>query len=175
MNKLLVSGLAGALLISTIFWVTLPSKTVKTVEVKDVSSEALGALTGPDIPYQYISVGGVQMYSTNIGFTKDTTTPRAIQSPAATSTLTLFAAKFDVSTTSATTVRFTRGTAPQATTTALSGQLALAANARGSFVASSTPEATFIVPPSNWVQVSLVGGSGTVSPVGTCVAQFTVL
>lgn len=175
MNKLLVSGLAGALLISTIFWVTLPSKTVKTVEVKDVSSEALGALTGPDIPYQYISVGGVQMYSANVAFTTGTTTPCAIQSPAATSTLVMFGAQFDTSTTSATTVRFTKGTAMQATTTALSGQLALAANAKGEFVASSTPEATFIIAPNNWVQVSLVGGSGTVSPVGSCVAQFTVL
>ncbi len=101
-----------------------------------------------------------------------TTTPCSLQSPAATTTLQSFTANFTVGSTTAKSIIFTKGAAMQATTTALSGNLALAADAQGTFKASTTPELDMVISPSNWVQVSMVGGSGTDSPTGTCTAIF---
>lgn len=173
-KNLVITALVGILVGSTLLWVLTPPK--QTVKVLDQQNNpVVGALTGPDIPYTYISVNGVEQFSYNSGFTTSTTTPCSFQSPAATSTLDRFSAYFETGTTTAVGVTFSTGAAQQASTTALSGVLALAANAKGSFTASSSPEANFIIAPSNWIQVNMKGGAGTVSPVGSCTAVMTVI
>ena len=135
---------------------------------------AFGALSGPDIPSNYLQWGGVRVenYSTS-ALNSATTTPMAIQSPAATSTLSLGSGcHFEVSSTTAKAVRFAKATSPNATTTFLFGAN-IAANAKGSIAATTTTD-NFVFAPNNWLVMSMVGGTGVDSPTAECVASFLV-
>jgi hypothetical protein len=120
-----------------------------------------------------VVIGGATLSSVKESLTTATTTVCAIQSPAATSTLIYGAVNFTTSSTTASTVTLAKSATAFATTTSL-GASAIAANAQGIIVASSTPTAgqTTVFGPSEWFVVGMQGGVGTFSPVGSCVATW---
>lgn len=108
--------------------------------------------------------------------TAATTTPWALQSPSATSTLIAAWCRVDVSSTTASTLTIARAATPYATTTLL-GRYGIAANAQATVVASSTPtagEATTFSP-NTYLVVGMAGGIGTFSPSGSCGALWATL
>ena len=141
---------------------------------KDGSYQAQ-AISGPDLPGNYFSFGGYTWFGAKGNLATGTTTPCSIQSPASTSTLESFGARIEGGQQVAVAVTLSKGAAQQASTTAISGSFALAANAQGTYVASTTPETTFILAPHTWIQVNIVGGSGTASSTGSCSAAFRVI
>ena len=144
---------------------------------------SLGAVASPDIQSPYFSFGGVRHWAGKMeSLTSATTTVCAIQSPVSTSTLVTAGIKFDVGSTTATTVTLAKATTAYATTTVLATST-LAANVQGTFVAATTTPVAdttlgrltitnLIFEPSNWFVVSMTGGQGTFSPTGTCEAVW---
>lgn len=135
---------------------------------------ALGSLAGPDIPSPYLKWGGVAEYRGNsTTLVAATTTPFAIQSPAATSTLQLGSGcSFSVGSTSAKSVIFAKASTAFATTTLLFGA-PLAAGAQGTAIATTTTD-NFVFGPNQWLVMSMVGGAGVDSPTASCSASFLV-
>lgn len=109
-------------------------------------------------------------------YTAATTTPCAIQSPAATSTLVMASALFTVSSTTASTVTIAKAATAFATTTVLGNAIAVGANAQATIVATSTTAnqlaQDFVFAPSQWVVIGMAGNIGTFSPSGQCSAFF---
>ena len=133
--------------------------------------ERLGAVSGPDISSPYLSVNGILSFYHRSGMATGTTTPCAFQSPNATSTLTSAVARFNVSSTTATTVTFGRATNSGATTTWLHNG-SLAANAQGTFLVPKATTTNQIFSPKEWLVVGMSGGNGTHDPSGACQAVF---
>lgn len=147
----------------------------------------LGALSGPEIPYEFLSWGassGVRLWSTGRGLTQASTTVCAIQSPAATSTLVRGGVSFTVSSTSAlAAIDIAKGTALNASTTLIRTS-SLAAGAQGTIIAASTTLDSLaltnsIFAPNQWFVVKVAGGvtagdtAGTgFVPTGSCHATF---
>jgi len=137
----------------------------------------LGAQPGPDSTHEYYSVNGLAVYKTRKALNAATTTPCAIKSPAATSTLVATGLQITTGSSTAVTYRVATSTTAFATTTSLN-YFALASGAQGSFnLLSTTSNAMLIVPPSNYV---VWGVEGTVIAdatklLGTCSAEFRVL
>ncbi len=141
------------------------------------NGKTLGALTSPDLPYPYISVGGVRKWSTKLEtLIQATTTVCAIQSPAATSTLRFGSIRFVIaSSTVATRATIAKATTPWATTTSL-GAANIASNGAGTILATTTQvvpiDDVIVFAPSTYFVVGLQGGVGSFTPTGTCVAEF---
>lgn len=131
----------------------------------------LGAVTGPDLLTPYFSFGGVRLWASGSEITiQGSTTPWAAQAPISTSTLLYAGCKLDVSSTTASTIRLSKATTQYATTTSL-GAIALAANAKGTIIASTTVttgQTAAIFEPNSWIVFSMQGGVGTFSPTGSC-------
>jgi len=102
-----------------------------------------------------------------------TTTICAIATPAATSSLEWFAVNETVSTTTASTITVYKGATPYANTTFLAGQN-VAAGAQTTLMSSTTLDA-FLLAPSQYIVIKQTGGTGTMSPTGTCSAEFVTL
>lgn len=153
----IVLGLFGALRQST-----------STTTVQQVPTN-VGAVNGPDLPYPYITVGGVRTWFTNVGMTQATTTVCALVSPVASSTLVSASASFSVSSTTATTVTMAKASTAFATTTAIN-TTTIAANGTGIVNATTSPVTVF--GPSQFVVIGVQGGTGTFSPTGRCMAVF---
>lgn len=136
-----------------------------------------GSLAGPDIPWPYLQWGGIPEWrNSSSNLIAATTTPCNIQSPASTSTLVMASVRFETSSSSATQLYWGKATTMSATTTNL-GYGTLGANAKGTFLASTTPTATgstvdpaYVFGPSQWLNLGMAGGIGTFSPVGQCEA-----
>jgi hypothetical protein len=142
------------------------------VENVDPSTQPAGALVGPEATNPYQCFNGSCTFYNRIPFKTATTTVCAIKSPNATSSLDVGSGlHFQTSSTSATTVTIARATTPYATTTLISSH-SIAANARASIVATSTPA---IFPPNTYFVVGMAGGVGTFSPSGACHADFDVI
>ena len=78
-TKLLIAGVLVAIVASAIALVS-----TKTVVVNQTQpQQTYGAVSGPDMPFQYISVGGVARYYYSYPLATGTTSPCSIQSPAA--------------------------------------------------------------------------------------------
>lgn len=139
------------------------------------TSQIVGSVASPDIQSPWIRFGGVTTYGAHTeALNSATTTPLAIQSPTATSTLQLGSGcHLSVSSTTAKAVRFAKATSPNATTTFLFGANA-AANAKLD-VAATTTDDNYVFAPNNWLVMSMVGGTGVDSPSGSCSARFVVL
>ena len=174
MNKILtiVSIIA---LCSTIITGVVIMRTVKV----DMS---VGALAGPDIPYNYFGFGGVREYAGKTdSLYQASTTVCAIQSPAATSTLTFGSINLTVSSTTASTVIIAKSATAYATTTRL-GQGPIAASAQGTVLATTTisigTDDVIVFAPSQWFVVSMqtpagvANNIGTFSPTGICEAVW---
>lgn len=74
---------ALALIVGFLAVYVLFLKPLPPIEQKPVN---VGALSGPDIPYNYLSVGGVQTYSLRSEFTATSSVPWSLENPAAATT-----------------------------------------------------------------------------------------
>ena len=173
MKKFLIIGfLAVALLAAGAYF--FPSYPSAPAQVPTIDTE-IGASPGSRLNYPEVRINNFPLAANVVNMLKATTTPCAIKSPNATSTLLLGSVDFSTSSTTATTVSIAKATTAFATTTNI-GTLTLAANERGTWfggVASSS--ATNVVfPPNNYFVVGMQGGVGGLnfSPVGTCQALF---
>lgn len=137
-----------------------------------------GALTGPVIPYNFLTVGGATVYDAGVPIRQATSTLCAIQSPPATSTVQAAQIRLDVASSTATIVEIGVSTSLDATTTLLGGTYHIAGGAQAFIVGSTTPTngAVTVLAPNSWVNFNIGGGilgaaTGLV-PVGTCQAEF---
>ena len=121
-------------------------------------------------------MGGIRhWYAHTEALGQATTTVCALQSPAATSTLSNANLYESVSTTTASTVYFSYSTsiATTSTGTFAIGSLAFAANGSGAAMASTT---NVVFPPNTWFLASQYGAAGlNVSPTGVCQATWEQL
>lgn len=165
LKTVLISALVVILTVGAFIWLH-----------KSNPSVSLGAVASPDIQSPWIRFGGVTRWSANSqSLVAATTTPVAFQSPTnATSTLqTGSGCNFTVSSTSAKQVVFAKANTAFATTTFLFGAN-IAANAQGAVAATTTTD-NFVFAPGTWLVMSMVGGAGTDSPVGSCSASWVSL
>ncbi len=141
-----------------------------------------GALSGPDIPSPYLQWGGVQHWAgSTVNLVAGTSTPAAIQSPAATSTLQSVVCRFQPASTSAKVITIAKATTAFATTTKL-GDCTLAAGAFGTCVGSSTSAVNLdgigVFGPNQYIVIGMQGGQGNgalEAPVGACEAEWNVI
>lgn len=203
MNNKVITSIIGLIAVAgLIFGVTAFNKPVQVSSVKTVVGDkgekgdkgdkgdrgiqgltgqsgktVVGAVAGPDTYFPYVANNDLQKFGQTRGLVTATTTVCAIQSPVSTSTLDFASVKFIVGSTTAATITLAKAATPFATTTILNTQ-ALAANAQGTFMASSTNLfatgliGDVIFAPSQWFVVGMAGGIGTFSPVGSCSAEF---
>lgn len=105
--------------------------------------------------------------------TQATTTPCAIASPNATSSLTSMALFLSVSSTTASIVTFATSTTAFATTSLVMTQ-SVGANAQANLVWNGGANNS-VVSPNTFVVVGMAGGTGTFTPSGVCEATFQIL
>lgn len=152
------------------------NESVQTVvrEIKEV-----GAVSSPDFASRYFSFGGVRQWAgSSNNPVQASTTMCAFQSPAASSTLDFASLNLSSLSVSATVVTIAKATTAFATTTLIGNQMAVAANARVTILASTTEAqkiaAADVFAPNSWL---VFGVQGTTSPlllpVGKCQARFT--
>lgn len=145
---------------------------------------SFGAMPGNELQLPEFTINGVKTWHYRQTMMKATTTTQTAVSrivcsqlsPAATTTL-WYSVRFAVSTTSATGFNLGVGATKYATTSALVTYFPIAANAMLSLVASSTDlgSETLTIKPSQYINASLQGGVGNVSPTGWCNFVFTEL
>ncbi len=165
-NKLSVAAIILALILGGIGALKNHIVVENTTPAKSV-----GSATSPDISSPYFSVGDViQWKGKTTALTQATTTICAIQSPAATSTLVTAGIRLSVSSTTASIIQMANSTTAFATTTQIGTDVAVAANAFTTIIASTT--AANIFAPSTWFVVGMKGNSGTFSPTGICQATW---
>lgn len=136
----------------------------------------LGAVPGPNLDSVQWTVNGVETWNFSDKLKTSTTTICSFKTPAATSTLLLATLKLDTSSTTASSVVIAKGATPNASTTLIS-RADVAANAKATVVASSTTsgaDPTHVIAPSQYINFSMLGGTGTFSPVGSCKAVLLV-
>lgn len=75
-----------------------------------------GSITSPDLPYNYIGVGGIETYTYQMALVAPTTTPCTILSPAGTTTLEIFTFNVTTGTSTAGLITLATSTVPNATT-----------------------------------------------------------
>ena len=167
-NTLIVSGIVALVVSSLVLFLTPKTNPTQTV----------GAVSSPDIAAPWFSYGGVRHWAGHSDtLVSATTTVCAIQSPTATSTLVRASINFKIGTTTASTIDIAKATTAFATTTIIGGG-ALAANAQGTFNATTTPatgtslDGPMVFAPSTYVVFGMEGGTGTFSPTGTCQAEW---
>ncbi len=174
MNKNKIIGIVAAIGAILLVMMIMTKPTGAPVSTDSQPAPAPGPAVGgavPDSPFPYFSFGGVRRWAYRTdNFNQATTTVCAIQSPAATSTLASAEIRFDVSSSTATTVTVAKSATAFATTTLLGGQISIGAGNQSTIVASST--ASQIFAPSQWLVVGMQGGIGTFSPSGLCEATF---
>lgn len=146
----------------------------------------VGAVTGPDMPYPYISVNGVRTYYNNQTLKTATTTVCAVQSPVSTSTLVSATVAFFTGSTTEATVAAAKASTAFATTTVLATSTIAANGQLTLLVATTTPvsdsangRATLsdrIFAPNTYLVISMTptlgSVTGTFSPTGRCIANF---
>lgn len=171
-------ALAGLVTFLIFMLVNAPTPTPATPNASPTPPPNVGGLAGPNIPSLYLQWGlglGSQVYPVRSQLTSGTTTPFSAQSPAATSTIESFACTVTAGTSTAQTLTLSKGVTQQASTTALSNSISVAAGAQGEVIASSTPDSTRIIAPNNWVQFNSKGGVGTSNQDGFCTVVFRLI
>lgn len=178
MNKTLITVSAIAIVSMIITGVVI----LKPVNVK-VELPNVGALAGPDIPYNWLTVGGVGYEFGSMTIRTSSTTVCSFQSPAATSTLIFASVAVTTGTSTDLQYEMAKSLVNNTATTTSLGILNLDASAPGTMVASTSPvvgkDTTIIFGPSEWLVVkygSLTKGVGASSVsnglVGTCKAVW---
>lgn len=152
------------------------------------NEETVGAISSPDVPYTWWTVGGVRHEYRSMDMTAATNTICALQAPSGTSTLVFASAYFKYASSTAVTVTMAQAQSPYATTTQIGYDHGIAANASSLMLASTTTALAntlifdgTITPTStqDYFVVSLRGGTDsaampTYSPSGRCVAEWIV-
>lgn len=175
MNKIITTSLIAVALVLSILAIT---KEQVQIVVPEGQSGIVGAVSGPDISSPYFSYGGVRHWGAKTeSLTEATTTVCALQSPAATSTLSFGSIRLSVSSTTASTVTMAKATTPYATTSLLASS-AVGANAFLTLVAtSSLPVGFTTFAPNTYLVIGMAdatpqAGAGTFSPTGVCQATW---
>lgn len=134
--------------------------------------------TSPDFSSQFIDWGGIFHWSlSTTNLIQASSTVCEIQSPNATTTLSQFAIRFVLASTSATSVTETYGATQNSTTNALGSAYAVAASAQATVVASSTTASLgdkLIIAPNQWLSAIITTSGSNVgnAPIGTCQTEF---
>ena len=172
-----------ALVLAVIALGVILVRPAKTVIQNITGQPQLGALTGPDIPSQYLNVGGVRHEYRSIStVTKSTTTPCMIQAPTSTSTLIFTSFNVTSATGTARVFYLSKGATYNATTTELKSE-SVAANETAVLTggAASTTQGKVsgsignVISPSHWVVWSIKGGTTPDDGItGNCNAEFIV-
>lgn len=136
-KNVIIGLVAVVAIIFGVSYLKPPSITVQ-VPKAETASPALGALAGPDIPYNWFSFGGVRRFAARSGLNQASTTICALQSPAATSTLVSSSVSFTTGTTTAYIGQFGKSVSPSATTTNL-GQFMINDGGLITALASTSP------------------------------------
>jgi len=180
MNKI-ISIIAAALGIAILVVVFVAVNRPINVDV-NVPEQPIEYGTSPDIMSKYLCVGGVCKFTGRSStLASASTTPCALQSPAATSTLSFFSVHLSTSTTTAGIFDIGKSaTDKTSTTTRLTTVNTFAANDTIDFylTSSTTPISSavhqFMFPPNTWLVFKMAGGitAGTYSPVGSCQAEW---
>ena len=179
MNKqLIIGGLVAVLLAGWLGAALQPDPVTPAPQ--------LGALTGPDIPYTYLNIGGVRHEYRSMAFTGATSTPCSVVSPAATSTLVRSVLQINTGSTTATTWHFASSTGPNATTSLLTNPISLGSGAQGTLAymgTSTQPGITngvngySVLPPSSYVTWGFQGVISNYTSdklIGSCVVEFVI-
>jgi hypothetical protein len=152
MDKLqnwLIGGLIVGFIALGIFVVSRPKPVITE---RDIPRDNLGALTGPEIPYDYFSFGGVRRYAAHKDFATATTTLCSFLAPSATSTLVSATIQVTASTGTAIVLDLARSNSPSASTTLIADSFTLASGLKVSLQwATST-----LVASSKLIQDTLV-------------------
>jgi hypothetical protein len=172
-NKHLLAGVVVALAFLGVgLWLAPEEKVEVPVQ---------GALSGPDIQSTWLRVGGIRHEYRYAALNTATTTPCALQSPAATSTLTHASLQIQTATSTATVWTAAKAASAFATTTLL-GQFSLGSGALGTMnFASSTVTAVTdditVIAPNQYIVWGVQGTaiSGTAKLNGVCQAEFIVI
>lgn len=151
---------------------------VITEVVNQPVPRVLGALTGPEIPSDYVTFGGLR-HEYRVGTLRAaTTTPCALMSPPATSTLLVGTLQVLVGTSTATTWSIAKATTAFATTT----NFATVPVASGQVGTSTVPvlaNGAGVFAPSTFLVFGLQGFNLNTTPginfTGSCQAEFVVL
>ena len=188
MNKVLVGGVAVAVLLSVVAYFGQPdvnsvSERVSALETMvngvKVLAEKLGAIPGTEVSENCFTVGGVRKcyYSSNFASPAATTTACSFN-PGATSTLVRAAAT--ITTATGTALQFEWGKATDstsATTTNLSGVFSLDANTQGTLVASTTNSigTVDVFRPNDYLNLKWGGAALGDKIRGRCVSEFLMI
>ena len=140
-------------------------------------TRTLGAITGPENTSNYFVQNGLRYEYRKTSLRGATTTPCALVSPSATSTLLIATLQVTTGTSTATTWTIAQGSTPYATTTSV-GSYSIASGQGFSTSTVPSTNAGFVVLPNNYIVFGLAGLSGNSVPgaslVGTCQAEFLV-
>ena len=145
-----------------------------------------GALTGPIIPFNFLQVGGIKEQGVQIALTKGTSTPCAIQSPNATSTLLGAGIRFDTATGSVLEVEFAKSTTAFASTTRIGSLQRVTGATKGTLLATSSVNVLENTPfsPNDWFVVKVSAPEATTNihnngtgfvPEGACQAKWRAI
>lgn len=149
-----------------------------------VENIAIGALTGPDLPYTFFSFGGVRFHALRGTLNQATSSVAcAIQAPTATSTFIGGSFVTTEATSTAYLVTFAKSTTRGATTTIIGSEIFVAANARAEIVASTTAvgdlgtfnfkgNASATSSTADWLNISIKGLQHNFLLDGTCSAVW---
>ena len=191
---LVVGGMVVAILIAFVGW-SKPAQIIDATKVDVnaiarsvydavIAAQPFGASPGPDRFNVCESRDGIQQCFKRIALGTATTTPCNIQSPGATSTLTRTSLKVTTASSTATTWAVAKAASPNATTTPLRADTALASGVLGTitYVGTSTTGIAdpAVFEPNQWLVWSV---AGMVSPLagdtaklnGICQATFEVI
>ncbi len=140
----------------------------------------LGGLAGPDIQSPYLSVDGLVHEYRRVALNKATTTPCAVRSPSATSTLVLTSLQINVSSSTATVWSASKATSAFATTTSLL-EFAASSGVKGTMFLNATSTAIdskFVFGPNEYLVWGLEGievlDLTSDKLLGVCQAEFVV-
>jgi len=181
---LVFSAIGSLAVVSTIKDSTARTEAiVATLQSQNTDSEAYadsyGAATGPEMPFRYLSVGGLKSfysYSKNL-IQATSSVICSIASPAGTSTLEDGGITLTTATSSGTSLSATKSTAPYVLGSVVIASSSVASGAYATQdVASSTWNQTAIndriFPPNTYLVFSQLGG-GILNQSGSCFARFT--
>lgn len=166
-DKIIIAGVVVAILLSGFAYFGIE-------DGKDGRNgiDGIGAVASPNILSSYLSWGashGIRTWKAGQALRTGTSTVCAIQSPAATSTLISAGVKFDVASSTATTVYLAKAATAFATTTAI-GEAVLGAGEKAVILATSTLVSNIddlvVFAPLQYFIVNLKGGDVNGTSVG---------
>lgn len=128
----------------------------------------VGSVTGPDLPFSYLGVGGVRSYKSRTdSLNQASTTACSMQTPNATTSLRSLTFNELTGTSTATIVTVATSTVPSASTTPLM-TYSVDSTALANIAYAPTTSQASILAPNTYVNVTIKGGTGTFSLSGDC-------